>query len=143
MKNLPVISEIPKTGILRDLKTGLHCVLSSPVPYTVMGLLSLLHSSLCLTVKSASVHSRGLVGRSRGDWIIVDGSRIRISCRESDPSFIGRLKRPNPSYWSVFDCCMYVFGVCSPGPLGTGHPGLFSFFLEWQVPDFSGLWQIL
>ena len=38
MKNLPVISEIPKTAILRDLKTGLHCVLSSPVLYTVIGL---------------------------------------------------------------------------------------------------------
>ena len=38
MKNLPVISEIPKTAIVRDLKTGLHCVLSSPVLYTVIGL---------------------------------------------------------------------------------------------------------
>ena len=38
MKNLPVISEIPKTAILRDLKNGLYCVWSSPVLYTVIGL---------------------------------------------------------------------------------------------------------
>ena len=38
MKNLPVISEIPKTAMLRDLKNGLYCVWSSPVLYTVIGL---------------------------------------------------------------------------------------------------------
>ena len=38
IKSLPAISEIPKTAILIDLKKGLHCVWSSPILYTVIGL---------------------------------------------------------------------------------------------------------
>ena len=38
IKSLPAVSEIPKTAMLIDLKKGLHCVWSSPVLYTVIGL---------------------------------------------------------------------------------------------------------
>tara|TARA_B100000029_G_scaffold516614_1_gene631718 strand:- start:812 stop:2062 length:1251 start_codon:yes stop_codon:yes gene_type:complete len=38
MKRLPAMPDIPKLGMLKDLKKGLYCVWSSPVLYTVIGL---------------------------------------------------------------------------------------------------------